>query len=75
MSSGSGALNSTVTVYDLRADPDETRVYVLQPVDVLCPKNQPLLMSPRNALLVRQQTYDQLAENVARKFYEHMVEL
>ncbi len=70
-----GQVNSTVTVYDLRADPDETRVYVLQPVDVLCPKNQPLLMSPRNALWVRQQTYEQLAENVARKFYEHMVEL
>lgn len=70
-----GRLNASVSVYDLGADPDETSRYTLSPVEILCPQNQPMLMSSRNALLIRLQTYEQFAESVARKFYQHKVDL
>ena len=70
-----GRVKASVAVYDLRADPDETARFVLAPVEVVCPEHQPVLMSSRNARLIRQQAYEQFAETVARKFYEHKVDL
>lgn len=70
-----GRVKASVSVYDLRADPDETTRFMLKPVEVAFPKNQPVLMSSRNARLIRQQTYELFSEQVARKFYEHKVDL
>ena len=70
-----GRVKASVSVYDLRADPDEISSFVLESVEVVCPQNQPVLMSSRNAQLIRQQTYDLFSEKVARKFYEHKVDL
>jgi len=68
-------VNASISVSDLRADPDETTRFVLKPVQVRCPEHQPLIMSSRNATLVRQQSYEKFSEVVARKFYKHMVDL
>ncbi len=70
-----GRAQAPVSVYNLRADPDETDHFVLTPIEVSCPENTPLLMSSRTVLLVRQQTYEQLSEKIARKFYDHQVDL
>ena len=68
-------LNASVSVSDLRADPDETSHFSLKPVQVRCPEHQPLIMSSRNATLVRRQSYEKFSEVVARKFYKHMIDL
>lgn len=70
-----GRVKASLSVYDLRADPDEISRFVLESVDVAYPENQPVLMSSRNAHLIRQQTYDLFSEKVARKFYDHKVDL
>lgn len=68
-------VNASISVSDLRADPDETSQFFLKPVQIRCPEHQPLVMSSRNALLVRQQAYEKFSEVVARKFYKHMIDL
>lgn len=68
-------VNASVSVTDPRADPDETSRFSLKPVQIRCPEHQPLVMSSRNALLVRQQAYEKFSEVVARKFYKHMIDL
>ena len=68
-------VHASVSVSDLRADPDETSRFALKPVQIRCPEHQPLVMSSRNALLVRQQSYEKFSEVVARKFYKHMIDL
>lgn len=68
-------VQAPVSVYDLTADPDETGRFTLNPVDVVCPESQPLLMSSRTALLVRQQAYERFSEKIARKFFDHKVDL
>ncbi|MEE9296095.1 MAG: hypothetical protein V3W34_14200 [Phycisphaerae bacterium] len=70
-----GRIKASVIAFDLNAEPDEIAQYTLAPVRVLYPEHQPLLMSSRNALLVRRNTYEKFAETVARKFYEHQVDL
>lgn len=70
-----GQVEASVVVHDIRADPDETRRYELTPVQCLYPEGAPILMSATNSVLVREHTYRKFAEQVARKFYEHTVEL
>jgi hypothetical protein len=69
-----GKLSANVAVFDLRSDADEISRFPLAGVDVAYP-DQPAIMSAANAVTVRQQTYDAFAEKVARKFYEHQVDL
>ena len=64
-----------VSAHDINADPDQLRRYELLPVTCLFPEGSPILMSRTNAPMVRQTTYYKFAEEVARKFYEHTVEL
>lgn len=70
-----GRIEASVTVHDVRADPDQLRRYELNPVRCIHPEGSPVLLSRTNAPLVREATYRKFAEQVARKFYEHTVEL
>lgn len=70
-----GRIKASITAYDLTVDPDESSRFVLAPVSVSCPEHQPILMSSRNALLIRQQTYEKFSETVARKFFDHKIDL
>jgi len=70
-----GRIDASVTVHDIRADPDQLRRYELSPVRCIHPEGSPVLLSRTNAPLVREATYRKFAEQVARKFYEHTVEL
>jgi len=70
-----GRIEASVTVHDIHADPDQLRRYELAPVRCIHPDGSPVLLSRTNAPLVREATYRKFAEQVARKFYEHTVEL
>lgn len=70
-----GIVNATVTVHDTKAEPDELRHYELAPVKCLFPEGVPVLMSTTNAAALREATYRKFAEQVARKFYEHTLDL
>ena len=70
-----GRIEASVTVHDIRADPDQPRQYELAPVRCVYPERQPVLLSATNSPLIREATYRKFAEQVARKFYEYTVEL
>jgi len=70
-----GQIHASVSVHDIRADPDQLRRYELAPVKCQYPDGAPVLMTATNAPLIREATYRKFAEQVARKFYEHTVEL
>ncbi|MHC4696484.1 MAG: hypothetical protein ACYTFA_07070 [Planctomycetota bacterium] len=70
-----GKINASVTVHDIRADPDRAGRYELTPVDCIYPEGGPVVLTATNAPLVRESTYRKFAEQVARKFYEHTVDL
>ncbi|UCC29198.1 MAG: hypothetical protein JSU86_13460 [Phycisphaerales bacterium] len=70
-----GEIHASVSVHDVRADPDQLRRYELAPVQCQYPDGAPILMTATNPRLIRQATYRKFAEQVARKFYEHTVEL
>ncbi len=68
-------ISASVSVHDLRADPDQPQRYELTPVDCAYPEGQPVLFTATNSPLVREALYRKFAEQVARKFYEHTVDL
>ena len=70
-----GLISASVSVHDLRADPDQPQRYELAPVDCAYPEGQPVLFTATNSPLVREALYRKFAEQVARKFYEHTVDL
>lgn len=70
-----GRISASVSVHDLRADPDQPQRYELTPIDCAYPEGQPVLLTSTNSPLVREALYRKFAEQVARKFYEHTVEL
>lgn len=70
-----GQINATVVVHDVRAEPDELRSYPLTPVDCLYPDNGPVTLTAVNSPLIREGVYRLFAEVVARKFYEHTLNL
>jgi len=59
----------------VRADPDQSMRYDVSSVETVHPAGGPVLMSPTNSLIIRQQVYEKFAEEVARKFYDHTVDL
>ena len=69
-----GRIHASVSVHDIRADPDLRRRYELAPVECIYPDGGPVVLSNVNAPLVRMSTYAKFAEQVARKFYEHTVD-
>ncbi len=69
-----GRVRASVTVHDIRADPDLPRVYELTPVLCTYPEHGPVLLSATNSPQIREATYHKFSELVARKFYEHTIE-
>ena len=49
--------------------------FELTPVDSVYPEGAPVLFSATNSPVIREATYRKFAEDVARKFYEHSVDL
>lgn len=70
-----GEIHASVTVHDVRSDPDQLRRYELTPIRCVHPEKGPVLMTAINSPLIREETYRKFAEMAARKFYEHTVEL
>lgn len=70
-----GKINASTSVYDMHADPDQLSRFDLAPVHCLYPHTAPVLMTATNSPLIREATYRKFAELVARKFYEHAVDL
>jgi hypothetical protein len=70
-----GEIDASVSVHDIHADPDQLSRYELAPVACQYPEGAPLLINATNAPLVREATYRKFAEQVARKFYEHHIDL
>ncbi len=68
-------IEASVAVHDLKADPDEPRIYHLKPVEILYPEQGRVLFTSTNSITVRQAAYILFAEKVARKFYEYEEEL
>lgn len=70
-----GQIDSSVAVHHVKASPDRSRRFELAPVQCVYPDKGPVTMSATNSPLIREATYRKFAEEVARKFYEHTVEL
>lgn len=70
-----GRIHASVTVHDIRADPDLPRTYELAPVECVYPEHGPVLLGATNSPQIREATYRKFSELVARKFYEHTVAL
>ena len=65
-----GTVRAAVRVHDLTAETDELGYQELAEVTVVCP-DQAVLYTATAPIVVRNETYKQFAEAVARKFYEH----
>ena len=70
-----GRISAAVSVHDVTDNPSVLRRYELAPVECVHPEEQPVLLSNINSSLIREGTYRKFAEQVARKFYEHSVDL
>jgi hypothetical protein len=70
-----GRIQASVSVHDIHADREPQRRFELTPVQCVHPEDQPVLMSATNSPLIREATYRKFAEQVARKFYEHTIEM
>ena len=69
-----GRIHAAVSAYDLTADVDEPPQYELAGVETVHP-DQPVLFTLTAADILRSETYDKFADQVARKFYAHEEEL
>ncbi len=70
-----GNIEASVAVFDMNGESNRSRRYELTPVRCLHPDKGPVTMTATNSPLLREATYRKFAEEVARKFYEHTVEL
>ena len=70
-----GRIQASVSVHDIRAERESQRRYELTPVQCVHPEDAPVQMSATNSPQIREATYRKFAEQVARKFYEHTIEL
>ncbi|MCG3132279.1 MAG: hypothetical protein FLDDKLPJ_03112 [Phycisphaerae bacterium] len=69
------AIDGGVSVYDVRAPSDERPRYELAPVEVEYNDGKPVLLTATNSYAVRDMIYRMFAEQAARKFYEHSIEM
>jgi hypothetical protein len=65
-------IDASVVAYDLTVDPDEPRQYELEPVEV---ERRGKLFNETSAQVARKALYEEFAETVARKFYDHEIEM
>ena len=70
-----GSVKATSLEDHTRADPDEPARYELAPVTCEYPEGPPVIFNANNSPLIREVLYRKFAEQVARKFYEHTVEM
>lgn len=70
-----GTIEASVRVVDLNAQTLRERQYELAPVSVTYPETAPLMYDTNNAILVREATYRVFSEAVARKFYDHTIDM
>ena len=70
-----GRIDAAVSVYDVKGDASGSRRYELDEVETVYPEMQSMLFNETNAMIVRKETYEKFAETIARKFYDHEVEL
>jgi len=70
-----GRIHASVSVHDLRAGADAVHRYELTPVDCIYPESSPVLFSATNSPMVREGVYRMFADRVARKFYEHTLDM
>lgn len=70
-----GRIDASVSVYDVKADAGGARRYELDEVETVYPEMQSMLFNETNAIIVRKETYEKFAETIARKFYDHEVDL
>ena len=70
-----GRIQALVQVHDLRADPDVTNQYELTPVTIVYPERGPVMINATNSLNIRRMLYHKSAETIARKFYEHTIDM
>ena len=69
-----GTINASVVVYDLTAEEDAQR-FELQEVYARVPEDSQVGVLNKSGREIRKMTYEKFAELVARKFYDHEVEL
>jgi hypothetical protein len=69
-----GQAAATVSVYNLRSEPDQRPFYELQEVAVTEP-DQPMMFTSTGHMQVRYATYKAFSESVAKKFYDHAEKL
>lgn len=70
-----GRLQTSVAVFEVRARRAAGERFELVPVQCIYPPGQAILFSAANAPIVRESLYRLFAEQVARKFYEHTVDI
>ena len=70
-----GHIEASVAVFDLNAGGFGDQRYELAPVSCFFPEGAPVLMRATNPPLIREATYQKFAELVARKFYEHLIDM
>lgn len=61
-------IDASVAVYDLSADPDQPKQYELEPVKV---EGESKLFTETSGQVARKALYEEFAETVSRKFYDH----
>jgi len=65
-------INASISVYDLSVDPDEPKHTELSAVKV---EQRGQLFNETSAQVARKALYEEFAETIGRKFYEHKVEM
>ena len=70
-----GRISAAVSMHDIRCEPDELCRFELTPVTCVHPDGAPVILTATNSAFIREATYRAFAEQVARKFYEHTVDL
>lgn len=70
-----GRIGGSISVHDAKNAAATLRRFELTPVQSIYPEDQPLVINATNTPLVREATYRKFAEQVARKFYEHTLDL
>ena len=70
-----GRLESSIAVYDLTGESDLPSRFELTPLRSVYPEKGPVVLSSTNALQVRETLYRMFAEQTARKFYDHLIDM
>jgi hypothetical protein len=70
-----GRAESSVVVYDRLVPEGENNRFELTPVRIAVPKEGPISVSRVNPTQIRRAACDELAAQVAQRFYDHEVEL